>query len=517
VTAAEQAAANGAGGEPSAPRPAREPKPQPKSAARPERPAQDAPPQNLEAEESVLGAILLHPARVIPAVRDLLGPGDFYYEKHALIYTAAVALHDRGEGVDFITVTAELERTRRLADAGGKAHLAELPASVPSTANAPTWAKRVADAALARALINASHTIAELGWAQPDDAPALLARAEAALDPARLRVRERRLELDEFGRDRATGGGAFAFDEPADVPAVWGDGHAVAWAAGEPLMLVGPDGVGKTAVQQQLLLARLGLRDNLLGQPVAPATRPILYVAADRPRQAARSLRRMVTEDERAQLDERLLVWRGPLPFDPSAEPDKLARFARSFGAGDLFVDALKDIALDLTKDEAASRVARAFQEVIAEGIELCISHHQRKEISGATKSTKPTRLADVYGSRWLTAGMGSVILLWAEAGDPVVELAHLKQPAEDIGPLRILHDHVRGYSTVYHAVDLEQLADEYGGVTAQRAATLLYATEKPTANQVEKARRRLDALVAKGDVYRDVTTGGTTYLTRRP
>jgi replicative DNA helicase len=475
----------------------------------------NAPPQNLEAEESVLGAMMLSPA-AIGAVRDIVGPGDFYRESHALIYTAALALADRGEGVDWITTTDELERTGKLEQAGGKARVAELAVSVPATANAAHYARIVHKLAVARALIAVGGDVARLGWESLEQPDELLRQVEAVIDRARLLVRER--PEDEYAAsDRAQGGGTFAFDEPADVPALWGTGQAIAWAAGEGLMLVGPDGVGKTALQQQLLLARLGLRAAVLGIPVAPADRPLLYIAADRPRQAARSFRRMVVDTERAILEERLIVWKGPLPFDPVLEPGALLRFAKSFGAGELYIDALKDIALDLSKDEAGTRINRAFQELIAEGIDLCVSHHQRKEQQASAKAGKPTRLADVYGSRWLSAGMGSVLLLWGEPGDLVVELSHLKQPAEDVGPFQVIHNHTAGTSSVFHAVDLETLADEYGGVTAQRAAMSLYGAQKPTANQVEKARRRLEALVVKGTVYRADSTGGASYLTRRP
>lgn len=317
-------------------------------------------------------------------------------------------------------------------------------------------------------------------------------------------------------RPRVIQGGAFAFDEPSEVPAVWGSQQAVAWAEGEGLMLVGPDGVGKTAIQQQLLLARLGLQTSLLGFKVTPAERPVLYIAADRPRQAARSLRRMVAEDDRATLDERLIVWKGPLPFDLATAPEELAPFVESHGAGDVFIDALKDIALDLNKDESGGRINRAFQECIANGIELCISHHQRKELQAGKGTVKPTRLADVYGSRWLTAGMGSVLLLWGEPGDLVVELSHLKQPAEDIGPFKVRHDHRIGQSTVFHPVDLEKLiADTYGCITVKQAAAAIYDSASPSANQIEKARRRLEALVANGRIYRSELAGTAHYLSR--
>ena len=64
-----------------------------------------------------------------------------------------------------------------------------------------------------------------------------------------------------------------------------------------------------------------------------------------------------------------------------------------------------------------------------------------------------------------------------------------------------MLHDHIAGVSTVWHGVDLLTVVDSAGQVTARGAAALLFETEKPSAAQVEKARRRLDALVRSGEL----------------
>jgi AAA domain len=314
---------------------------------------------------------------------------------------------------------------------------------------------------------------------------------------------------------RAVDGATFIFREPSTVPAVWGKDEAVAWSCGEPLMIVGSDGVGKTAIAQQLVLGRIGLRAEVLGMPVVPADKPVLYIAADRPRQAARSFARMVIEADRAILERRLIVWEGPLPFDLTEDPRRLAEFAKALGVGTVFVDSLKDVALDLSKDEVGSRVNLAHQELIAEGIELCSNHHQRKQTAGAGK---PKHLADVYGSRWLTAGCGSVLLLWGESGDAVVELIHLKQPGEEVGPHRIIHDHARGASSLQEPVDLEQILTEAAhGLTVADAARHLFETDaKPTPNQTEKARRRLESLIARGHAgRRDDPDGLARYFLR--
>lgn len=294
-------------------------------------------------------------------------------------------------------------------------------------------------------------------------------------------------------------GGAFVLDVPDDVPAIWGTGDDVLWASGEPLMICGPQGVGKTTLAQQLALSRAGVLDaELLGLPIEPDTKRVLYIAADRPAQAARSMRRMVDEHQRAQLDARLLAWRGPLPFTIADDPRRLADWLTGLGVGTVVIDSLKDMAVGLTEDAIGAAVNMALQETVARGVEVVDLHHQRKGQEGR----KPRSLEDVYGSTWLTAGHGSVVLLWGEAGDPYVTLTHLKQPAGEVGPLDVQHDHGRGRSSLPGAVDLLALAEE--GVTVMDAASAIYDTSSPNRNQRERARRRLEKLASAGTVRRE-------------
>jgi replicative DNA helicase len=310
---------------------------------------------------------------------------------------------------------------------------------------------------------------------------------------------------------RAVDGYTFITAEPDQIPAAWGSHDEVLWAEGEGLMIVGPDGVGKTTLAQQLVLARIGLAPKLLGHNVQTAPGRVLYIAADRPRQAARSFGRMVTPSDYDILRDRLIVWRGPLPFDITQDRAALANLVVDLNATDLFIDSLKDIALDLSKDETGSRVNIALQEVIARGIELCTLHHQRKE--GRDGSGKPQKLADVYGSRWLTAGMGSVVCLWGEPGDPLVDLLHLKQPAEDVGPLSLLHDHTKGRTVIESSTSVSEILSEHAatGLEVKGLAERLYQKKNPTRSEIEKARRRLETLVRQGLADRAVNLSGQT------
>jgi replicative DNA helicase len=135
------------------------------------------PPQNLDAEESVLGAMMLSPG-AIGAVSEALDAGDFYRESHAKIYRAALALYARGEPVDAITLVDELEERGDLEDVGGRTRVHELAALVPATANAGHYARIVREMATLRGLIRVGAEVARLGWERPGEAQELVDQAE---------------------------------------------------------------------------------------------------------------------------------------------------------------------------------------------------------------------------------------------------------------------------------------------------------------------------------------------------
>jgi replicative DNA helicase len=137
------------------------------------------PPQNLDAEESVLGAMMLSPAAVAAVSEVLDADGhEFYRESHARIYRAALALYAKGEPVDAITLVDELDERGELEDVGGKARVHELAALVPASANARHYAQIVREASTLRGLIRAGGDISRLGWERPGDAAELVDRAE---------------------------------------------------------------------------------------------------------------------------------------------------------------------------------------------------------------------------------------------------------------------------------------------------------------------------------------------------
>jgi replicative DNA helicase len=137
------------------------------------------PPQNLDAEESVIGAMMLSPGAIAVVSEVLSSDGrEFYRESHAKIYRAALGLYVKGEPVDAITLADELDERGDLEDAGGKARIQELAATVPATANAGHYAQIVRETATLRGLIRAGGEIARLGWDRPGETTELVDQAE---------------------------------------------------------------------------------------------------------------------------------------------------------------------------------------------------------------------------------------------------------------------------------------------------------------------------------------------------
>jgi replicative DNA helicase len=149
------------------------------------------PPHNLEAEESLIGAMLLSRDAITAAVEAHVDSGDFYKPAHAHIFEAIWSLYEQGEPVDPVTVAEELRRSDLLDALGGKGTLLQIQAATPASANAGHYAKIVSELALLRRLITVSGEIAESAYSQPDDVTETVDRAEAMVfDVADKRISE---------------------------------------------------------------------------------------------------------------------------------------------------------------------------------------------------------------------------------------------------------------------------------------------------------------------------------------
>lgn len=145
------------------------------------------PPQNIEAEQSVLGSILLDPDALIPAM-EYIESSDFYRRAHQLIFQAMAELNERNEAIDVVTIANSLDNKNLLEDVGGTPYLAEIATSVPTSANVEYYSKIVEERSILRRLIQTATEIASKGYQEADDVPALLDEAERKI----LEVSEKR-------------------------------------------------------------------------------------------------------------------------------------------------------------------------------------------------------------------------------------------------------------------------------------------------------------------------------------
>ncbi len=138
------------------------------------------PPQNIEAEQAVLGAIFLEPSS-LTVTSEVLIPEDFYRSSHQQIFNVMLKLNDEGKAVDLITVTEELAATKNLEEVGGVSYLSELAGSVPTAANIEYYARIVEEKSLLRRLIRTATNIAQEGYSREDEVEELLGEAEKTI------------------------------------------------------------------------------------------------------------------------------------------------------------------------------------------------------------------------------------------------------------------------------------------------------------------------------------------------
>lgn len=142
--------------------------------------AAKVPPQNLDAEKSLLGAVLID-EEALADVSEHVSPDDFYEKRHGLVFGAMMRLYEKHKPVDLLTLTDELNKKDELETVGGSAYLGELTNYVPTAAHAEAYAELVAAAAVRRRLIKASSEITELGFNEDTTTQELLEKAEAEL------------------------------------------------------------------------------------------------------------------------------------------------------------------------------------------------------------------------------------------------------------------------------------------------------------------------------------------------
>lgn len=138
------------------------------------------PPQNIEAEQSVLGAMMLDKEAIAKA-SEILTSEDFYREAHRVIFNAMLELYNKNEAVDMVTITDILRRDNKLEDIGGIAYITALANVVPTAANVKYHADIVAEKSVLRQLVRVSTEIATMGYEGSDDVGVLLDTAESRI------------------------------------------------------------------------------------------------------------------------------------------------------------------------------------------------------------------------------------------------------------------------------------------------------------------------------------------------
>ncbi|MBO7131735.1 replicative DNA helicase [Candidatus Saccharibacteria bacterium] len=138
------------------------------------------PPQDIVAEKSLLGAIMLS-NESLPDVLMILRPGDFYEERHQIIYQSIIDLYDQHKPIDLLTLTADLRAKKKLKDVGGAAYLTEISNYVPAASHAKAYAEIIEKAAVRRRLIKAGTEIANKAYEEDAEVDNLVGKAEKEL------------------------------------------------------------------------------------------------------------------------------------------------------------------------------------------------------------------------------------------------------------------------------------------------------------------------------------------------
>lgn len=138
------------------------------------------PPQNVDAEASLLGSILID-SEALGQVADKVYEDDFYDERHRIVYGSMIRLYSAHRPIDLLTLSNELEEKKQLKLAGGSSYLTELTNSVPTSAHIEHYAEIVSQKATRRKLISAASEITKLGFGDDGEPAELLSRAEAEI------------------------------------------------------------------------------------------------------------------------------------------------------------------------------------------------------------------------------------------------------------------------------------------------------------------------------------------------
>ncbi|WP_329501468.1 replicative DNA helicase [Kitasatospora herbaricolor] len=278
--------------------PAQEPAPAPRRHARKKAGSPDAPepqasfervppggkPEHLDAEQAVLGSLLMS-NDVLADVTDILKPDDYYRPAHGLIHHAVLAVVAKGDPADPITVADELRKRAELDRVGGPGYLHTLVNSVPTAANAEYYAEIVREQAVLRRLVGAGTRIAGMGYAAEGEVDEIVAAAAAEI----AQVMESRGREDDFELPDQTIGATLDEIEAAGnrqgvygVPTGFADLDALThgWQPGQVIIVAARPGIGKSTLALDFARACTMPRTSA-GRPVDGTGRPAAFISLE--------------------------------------------------------------------------------------------------------------------------------------------------------------------------------------------------------------------------------------------
>lgn len=210
-----------------------------------------APPHSREAEEGVIGSVLIHPEAFF-TVAQFLQDDDFYIHRHRFIWQAFIRLQERRTPIDFTTLIDELDAMGSLAEIGGPAYLTALSNNVPSSLHAESYARIVEQHAIRRRMLDAANQVAKLAYMEAQPLASVIEQSERAIADASGRMTSKALRplsavmADVFDHvDQAANAG-----HPPGIPSGFLDLDALlgGWQNSDLIIIAGRPGMGKTSL-----------------------------------------------------------------------------------------------------------------------------------------------------------------------------------------------------------------------------------------------------------------------------
>lgn len=356
-------------------------------------------PYNLDAEASLLGALMLRPD-LFQAISNAITVSDFYSPVNRIIYTALLSLYNHGQVIDAVTVGDEVARMGKIDAIGGPAALVDLTANVPSTSGASRYAGIIVEMANLRRIIDIANDAAERATGMVDDSIKLVEDMQAALTSIGVNLGdmpEGVWRLDDF------------LDRPDIEQAPWIIPGM--FRAGWRVMVVAAEGLGKTVLMRQIAMAAAQGIHPLHYQQIPPVRS--LIVDAENPEdsilEVCNPIRDRVSMAAKDYDPDRAWLWHKPAGFNLRRRPDRVALETIIAEVqpdlvcmGPLYK--VYEVAANENDELAAREVMAVLDDLRTRySFALMLEHHAPKETAGSRRKLMP------YGS--------SFWLRWPEMG----------------------------------------------------------------------------------------------------